>query len=342
MIFYSFGQGLLCPKMVWEINVKSGGVMKILIILSALAMCTIAFAQSSADGLGTEVCSYSGEDIFNAGGKVSIRVGNSDYYSGLVQFDLTGKTLMLPCTLFLKQHAFTSGDVYYDRDSGTFNTTISSVYGTWANGSADVAVQAGSVCYKYRAYSATAPVNWVSGSTSSTVESVSKGQAGSHVNSVGMTLHMMTSGLLCYAVLDSQILVDLVNGFGGLRVSKATGQSGEIRFKNDTNIKLRWNPSGTPIAVEKGAVVSRMMLAASSYPNPSNLSIVIRYTSRTTALPVQVFGINGALLRTLQGANGMAVWDGCDNLGRVLADGVYVYRITEAGKTVQGRMVISK
>ncbi|MFH0920720.1 MAG: T9SS type A sorting domain-containing protein [Fibrobacterota bacterium] len=317
--------------------------MRYLLRIAVLATFAAVYAQSSVTGEVTQVSSYTGEDVNNAGGKVSCRVGNGPgYYSTLIRLNCASTTLMLPCTLFFKQYAFSSGGTQYDYDSAAFNTTLSSVVGNWNNGSASETAQDGSVCYKYRSYSTSAPVNWVSGSSSSTLESASNGQGGSHVNSTPAVIKMMVSGQMCYAVLDSQLVFDLANGCGGLRIVRASGQSGEMRISNDANVKIRWNPSGTPIAVEKSAVNRPAALSAIAFPNPANYSTNLRFTSAGRELPIRIFTVNGMLVRTLDGSDGQALWDNRDAQGRLQSNGVYVYRITEAGKTVQGRFTITR
>ncbi len=86
-------------------------------------------------------------------------------------------------------------------------------------------------------------------------------------------------------------------------------------------------------------------MAYQSYPNPFNPRCTIRYDIQAAgAVSLRVFGVNGALVRTLVDSwrePGMyrEVWDGRDDAGSEQPSGVYFYRI-EAGSFVATRKMV--
>lgn len=289
-----------------------------LILLAAAAMVTAQSLTLAA----TQVCSYPAEANNNAGGKGTCRIGKDpDYYKMLIRVTLGTQVPKMPCTLLCKQYAYTSGGVTYDWPS--FETVVSSVPGTWENGTASETPQEGSACYNQRAYSATTPTYWVAGASGSTLGSVIKGQGGSHDNSAALTVETAASTLFSTAVLDERLVADLISGYGGLCISRAPSGGGEIRIYN-RNIFLRWDPNGTTVNVEKYRMAAPMnRLTISPNPLSSATRISFDLPGRTA---VQIYGINGSLLTTLPGKAGVAVWDGLDSRGRLLPNGVYVMK----------------
>ncbi|MBL8025564.1 MAG: T9SS type A sorting domain-containing protein [Fibrobacteres bacterium] len=310
-------------------------------MLAVMVAASMLLAQSYVNGTSTQVCSYSGESNNNAGGKGSCRVGKDpDYYRMLSRFDLGSRVPKMPCTLYVRQYKYTSSNVTYNYDDGEFETRISTIPGTWVTGSATETAQEGSVCHRYRAYSASTPTPWVAGNNASTLLDVINGNGGSHNNSVGLTIRKDTAigGVyqLCYAVLDQQMLVDLLGGMGGLAITRAAGGGGEIRFYTNS-AKLSWDPNGTAVSgVEKYMVVGSSLKIAAN-PNPFTSSSVITYGTAAN-LPVQVYGISGALIATLNGVNGKAMWNGCDVNGNTLPNGAYVIKIAD-GKDVKSQTI---
>jgi hypothetical protein len=82
-------------------------------------------------------------------------------------------------------------------------------------------------------------------------------------------------------------------------------------------------------------------------PNPANPSTDVRFQlPGDVPVSVDVYDISGRLVRTLADAMLMNAgecslnWNGCDNAGRTLASGVYVYRIQAAGLTESGRLTL--
>jgi subtilisin family serine protease len=80
-------------------------------------------------------------------------------------------------------------------------------------------------------------------------------------------------------------------------------------------------------------------------PNPFDGSTGIAYTLPTDSeVLLQVFNVAGRLVRTLVDAQQPAghwnvAWDGADENGNPVGNGVYFYRLTTGGKTIEKRMV---
>lgn len=85
-----------------------------------------------------------------------------------------------------------------------------------------------------------------------------------------------------------------------------------------------------------------------NYPNPFNPTTVIEYQLGSAGqVNLDVFNITGQKVRTLVEEYQLAgrhdvIWDGCDDNGCQAASGVYLYRITTAGKIVSRKMVLLK
>ncbi len=82
-----------------------------------------------------------------------------------------------------------------------------------------------------------------------------------------------------------------------------------------------------------------------NYPNPFNPTTTIRFhLSETQNVRVQIFDLNGALVRTLfdgvlPSGEQMMVWDGHDQNGRITASGVYFYTLAR-GQHIERRKMI--
>lgn len=85
-----------------------------------------------------------------------------------------------------------------------------------------------------------------------------------------------------------------------------------------------------------------------AYPNPFNPSTTIRFTIRQYApVSLQIFNIRGALVRTLIDNDLDAGiherrWNGRDSFGRVVASGIYFYRLRLGTEVLSGRLEMVK
>jgi hypothetical protein len=82
------------------------------------------------------------------------------------------------------------------------------------------------------------------------------------------------------------------------------------------------------------------------WPNPVQGEGTIAFAMpRAGTASLKIFDVRGRCVRTLvdgavtAGAN-VALWDGRDNVGRVLPDGVYVYRLQTAGTTLTRKLLV--
>ncbi|MFQ5511118.1 MAG: FlgD immunoglobulin-like domain containing protein [Candidatus Krumholzibacteriia bacterium] len=98
-----------------------------------------------------------------------------------------------------------------------------------------------------------------------------------------------------------------------------------------------------PVAVAVPAGVFRLF---QNHPNPFNPVTTIAYeVAARSRVTLQVFDVNGALVRTLvdagqtPGAN-TVVWDGRDRRGRRVASGVYFYRLRAGGMSLTRKMAL--
>jgi hypothetical protein len=104
-------------------------------------------------------------------------------------------------------------------------------------------------------------------------------------------------------------------------------------------------PFDPTLTVENPQVPARFLVLQNA-PNPFNPTTTIRFTlPEAGQVRVAVYDVRGALTRTLvdqaflSGAHSV-VWDGKDWLGRNVASGVYVYRLTTTQGVVTKRMTL--
>lgn len=101
-------------------------------------------------------------------------------------------------------------------------------------------------------------------------------------------------------------------------------------------------------AVEENSVSLSRGNTIAARPNPFSASIGIVITSdRNLGLrTLNIFGLDGRLVRTLvpHALNGRAIfdWNGCDNLGRALAAGVYLAQVSVGGRVMEARLVLTR
>ena len=91
-------------------------------------------------------------------------------------------------------------------------------------------------------------------------------------------------------------------------------------------------------------VAPRLVLAQNS-PNPFNPATLIAYEipESGTAVRLEIFDASGRLVRVLvaerQAAGHQAArWDGCDDHGRAVASGLYIYRLQADGAAASRKM----
>jgi len=88
-------------------------------------------------------------------------------------------------------------------------------------------------------------------------------------------------------------------------------------------------------------------LGSFSIPNPANPRASVRFQlAEDSLVSLRVYDISGRLVRTLAadlpmaGGEGALSWNGCDDGGRALASGVYVYRLQAGDLGETGRLTL--
>lgn len=85
-----------------------------------------------------------------------------------------------------------------------------------------------------------------------------------------------------------------------------------------------------------------------NFPNPFNPSTVIRYQMPASSLvEIEIYSVHGQKIRKLVSAERAAgyheaIWDGRDDAGRVVASGVYFYRVRADAFVDVKRMIALK
>lgn len=314
----------------------------LMLLVLKLALISV-FGQDLVNCTSSEVSNYSSEVTNNKGGGNQNTLGKGSgygYYAMLIRADLAGLALKLPCTLFVRQYAFTSGGTAYDYADGEFNVEVSTVKGAWNSGSSLGTPEEGASCWKYRGYSAANPVAWDPADPAPGLQSISRGNGGSHINSSRVVLKTGASAELSYAVLDSQLAADLVNGCGGLLLSRNQDElATQIRFwasPSGKPVMLRWDPAGRAVARELAPVGIRSLSRLACSPNPFRHTTAIRFNGAVGSLPVRVHDASGRLVRTLVSNHGTALWDGLGEGNRPLSAGIYLFTVNDgAGQIVR-------
>jgi hypothetical protein len=91
-----------------------------------------------------------------------------------------------------------------------------------------------------------------------------------------------------------------------------------------------------------------LVLDAKNYPNPFNPETTIHFSlPESGPTSVKVYNLKGQLIRTLVNGNMTAgnqkvVWNGLDDNNQTVASGLYFYRVTNVGKNITRKMLLSK
>ncbi len=106
--------------------------------------------------------------------------------------------------------------------------------------------------------------------------------------------------------------------------------------------------SGVATSVEERTEQGPRAFGLQNYPNPFNPSTTISYSlPQSSAVQLQVFNLLGQPVRTWaeeeQTAGSHSVsWDGTDDQGKILASGIYFYRLQSKGHSEVNRMLLLK
>jgi hypothetical protein len=156
---------------------------------------------------------------------------------------------------------------------------------------------------------------------------------GGAFNNISVPAHRVTGAtdlLVCVeSDSDDEIWYNLLPISGGGSLARAAGENSNTE-KDERDTALNEN------------------LRAAAYPNPFNPATTIRFALREQApVALQIFNIRGALVRTLiDGDLDAGVherrWNGRDNFGRLVASGIYFYRLRLGAEVLSGRLEMIK
>ena len=98
------------------------------------------------------------------------------------------------------------------------------------------------------------------------------------------------------------------------------------------------NSAQIRLAVAIGTTDEFRILEFLNYPNPFSAQTTFYF--RTNGIPVrasiQVFTLAGRLIRSIdQAIDGTSQWDGADQLGQKVANGVYITKLKVAGRAIE-------
>jgi len=111
---------------------------------------------------------------------------------------------------------------------------------------------------------------------------------------------------------------------------------------------LQEDPAIVSILEESVEIIPKQFSLQPNYPNPFNPSTNIRYSIDIISdVNITVYSLLGQEIATLQsGIQNPGVhsveWSGRNNLGQPVATGMYLYRITAAGRALTGKMLLLK
>jgi subtilisin family serine protease len=120
-----------------------------------------------------------------------------------------------------------------------------------------------------------------------------------------------------------------------------------ITANNITILNVALNPVAAAID-EPAASAPAVFSLAQNQPNPFNPTTAIAFTLPAAGeVSLRVLDVHGRLVRTLADGRHAAgehvvSWDGCDERGRPVPSGVYLYRLAANGATTTRRMTLLK
>ncbi len=99
------------------------------------------------------------------------------------------------------------------------------------------------------------------------------------------------------------------------------------------------NSEQVSIYVTIGEDLPYQVLELLNYPNPFSVQTTFYYATNgiTERATLKVFTVSGRLIKTIDNViDGETVWDGTDDVGSRVANGVYITKLTAEGRVVQG------
>jgi len=95
-------------------------------------------------------------------------------------------------------------------------------------------------------------------------------------------------------------------------------------------------------------VTPALVLEANNYPNPFNPSTTISYIVPNNGMTtLKIYNLKGQVVRTLVNetreiGSYSATWNGTDDNGQIVSSGMYFYQLSNSGKTITKKMVMTK
>jgi hypothetical protein len=129
-----------------------------------------------------------------------------------------------------------------------------------------------------------------------------------------------------------------------LIVNKSDGS--KITYTIEDIKKITFDTTLVNIDGEKLKNVLKAFTLFQNYPNPFNPTTTIRYNlPKPGNVEIRIFNMNGQLVRNfsiINGASGVhqVSWNGKNELGRVVASGLYVYQVKFENKVISKKMIL--
>ncbi len=127
-----------------------------------------------------------------------------------------------------------------------------------------------------------------------------------------------------------------------------------VAFIQDPSSKFIYNGNSLKLSELEPISTNDIVLAKNNlklhpnYPNPFNPSTAIRFElSKTENVKLDIYNVKGQLVKTL--VNGMrnqgqhkVTWNGSDNTGKTVTNGIYFYKLSDGKDTITKKMVLVK
>jgi len=148
-------------------------------------------------------------------------------------------------------------------------------------------------------------------------------------------------------VPDSGVTLDNLTGIVGARLFSGNDSTRVLRIepRRDNDVDRDY----TDVGDEDGLDVVRAFRLHQNLPNPFNPTTTIEFTVPEAATArLEVFDAQGRLVRTLAVRNyagptrDRIVWDGADDHGKVVASGLYYYKLTAGQYQATRKMLLLK
>jgi len=157
---------------------------------------------------------------------------------------------------------------------------------------------------------------------------------------------------MIYTVNDNEVRILIYSLERGRAIDEGSGALLEMDYSGTGSLHLRETEFASYYGVNIESTLKSQLIpvgfaVSQNYPNPFNPS-----TSIDLALPtacdwsVSVFNVNGRLVRRLCGHSEpgtvTVTWDGCDEEGRAVSSGIYLYRVEALDYSLTKKMIMLK